>query len=71
MAKKVPFTEQDVKAHIDRSIRFWRRQRDSDKDQRVRQIARYYVDAYQSMRVSLFGELLGNFWWEQYPVTPR
>lgn len=50
-AVTVPFTEKDVKGYLDKAIEYWRKcpateMRDS------------YVDAYQSVRISLFGELL-------------
>ena len=46
----IPFTREDVKTYLDRCIRRWR----SDS----RECAMYYVDAFQSVRTSLFGELL-------------
>lgn len=49
----IPLTEQDIKAYLDECIRFWRRKRDEENCE----IAIYYVDAFQSVRVSLFGEL--------------
>ena len=45
---------QEVKDYLDNAIRKWRKRRDEEKDP----IAVYYVDAFQSVRVSLLGELL-------------
>lgn len=50
----VPFTEKDVKVYLDRAISFWRRKRDEGGIPH----ANYYIDAYQSVRISLFGETL-------------
>lgn len=42
-----------AKQYLDNCIRHWRKQkRDGNKT------AKYYIDAYQSCRLSLFGELL-------------
>ena len=49
----IPFTKEDVKEYLDKSITFWRDLR-KDGDE----IAIYYIDAYQSVRSSIFGELL-------------
>lgn len=46
----IKFTEESVKNYLDDCIKFWRK----DK----RKISKYYIDAYQSMRISLFGKLL-------------
>ena len=48
--KLIPFTKEDVKAYLDRCIVYWR-----DKDP---QWSEYYVDAFQSVRMTLFGETL-------------
>lgn len=45
---------EDIKTYLDNCIRFWRRKRDEDK----REYAIFYVDAFQSVRKSIFGELL-------------
>lgn len=53
------FTEKDVKAYLDTCIRHWRKKyRDSIFDEDGRGVAVCYIDAYQSVRMSLFGELL-------------
>ncbi|MHA1950298.1 MAG: hypothetical protein ACW99G_14740 [Candidatus Thorarchaeota archaeon] len=48
----VEFTKEDVKEYIDNAIAYWRLSRES--------YGIYYVDAYQSLRMSLFGELLSD-----------
>lgn len=55
----VLFTPDAVRNYLDDAIRSWREQRDEHEpgtDQHVMGV--YYVDAFQSMRVSLFGEML-------------
>jgi len=47
---RVPFEEQAVKEYLDECIRFWRTSDDTH--------AEYYVDAFQSVRTSLFGRTL-------------
>ena len=46
-----------AKQYLDDCIRHWRKI-EKDKSQDKNQIAKYYIDAYQSVRMSLFGELL-------------
>lgn len=50
----VEFTEEAVKKYLDEAIRHARRERDLEESS----IAVFYIDAFQSVRVSLFGELL-------------
>lgn len=52
MAKTIPFEEEAVKGYLDECILFWRKRVGNVEE------AKYYVDAFQSVRVSLFGELL-------------
>lgn len=56
----VPFTEKDIKAYLDECIVFWRKKRANPliKEQSRIRMAEHYVDAFQSVRVSLFGGLL-------------
>lgn len=60
----VPFAKKAVKKHLDGCIRFWRDERDADipagdsKAESLRDMAPYYIDAYQSVRISLFGKTL-------------
>lgn len=53
MDKTIPFEEDAVKEYLNKNIRYWRKQNSKDPD-----FAYYYIDAYQSMRQSLFGERL-------------
>lgn len=55
----VPFERSAVAAYLDDSIRYWRSERLSTKPERAT-MAIYYVDAFQSVRVSLFGETLSE-----------
>ena len=50
---KLKFTKNNVKLYLDYAIKQWRKKRKSGS-----KIAKYYIDAFQSVRVSLFGELL-------------
>ena len=62
MSEMVPFTETDVKAYLDKAILFWRKKRNdapsTPEGTKLVVMARHYVDAYQSVRVSLFGDRL-------------
>lgn len=49
----IPFTKKDVKAYLDRCIIFWR-----ERLAEGNVVAEDYIDAFQSVRMSLFGELL-------------
>ena len=49
----VSFTKKEIKKYLDECIRFWRKKRDEGDS-----IAEYYVDAFQSVRISIFGKLL-------------
>ena len=52
----VEFTEEAVKEYLDTCIKKWR-STDPTELQEF-QMRAHYVDAYQSVRVSIFGELL-------------
>ena len=67
----IPFEEEEIKAYLDCAIRFWRKKKeeankkfdiigvvDSAEENCDVLIAGCYVDAFQSVRMSLFGELL-------------
>jgi hypothetical protein len=58
MNKIVPFKEKDVKEYLDNAINHWRMIRDLDSGTDEHEAAVYYIDAFQSVRASLFGELL-------------
>ena len=56
MRELVPFTPKEVIKYLDNCIYSWRKHRDNmshTKAQRLQAV--YYVDAYQSVRTSLFG----------------
>jgi len=63
----VPFNKNDVMIYLDSCIEYWRKEKKSFEEnmddgfwsmERNKIIAVCYIDAYQSVRVSLFGELL-------------
>jgi hypothetical protein len=57
--RTVPFRRKAVKAYLDRCIRHSRKRRDSYPEGHPgKDMALASVDAFQSVRVSLFGELL-------------
>lgn len=47
----VPFTEEAVRGHLDKVITHWRACPPTEMQQ-------HYLDAYQSLRLSIFGALL-------------
>ena len=47
----------DAKKYLDDMIIFWRKERDN-KYSTNKEYAKYYIDAFQSVRNSFFGELL-------------
>jgi hypothetical protein len=54
MNNTIEFTEAAVKDYLDSTISFWRGKINTDFK------AIYYVDAFQSVRASLFGKILGE-----------
>ena len=53
----IKFTEKDVKKYLDKCIDIWRKKRDNmENSKEDRLTAIYYIDAYQSVRMSLFDE---------------
>jgi len=57
----IDFNEKAIQAYCDRMIERWREKKDSainKKNEEDILIAECYIDAYQSMRVTLFGQLL-------------
>lgn len=54
----IPFTKKAVRDYLDKSITYWRARRDSSRSEVDTEISTNYVDAFQSVRNSLFGELL-------------
>jgi hypothetical protein len=49
----VPFKKPELRGYLDQCIRLWR-----EKKYAGDPIAEYYIDAFQSVRASLFDELL-------------
>ena len=63
MSDRIPFTEVDVTAYLDRMIAHWRKAialSEAGGDEEGVLIARCYVDAFQSARISIVGALLPN-----------
>jgi hypothetical protein len=55
---RVEFEEEAVREYLDRLITHWREIRNSSTDNTVEQVkAICYTDAYQNVRVSLFGDV--------------
>lgn len=53
----VAFRE-DVKGDLDQCIKHWRNVRDTSDSRSKRMLAAHYIDVFQSVRNSLFGEML-------------
>lgn len=61
MSERIPFTEIDVAAYLDRMITHWRKNKvmsESGGDEAGAHTASCYIDAFQSARVSILGSLL-------------
>lgn len=43
---------EEIKEYLDKSIAYWRNKRDIENNK----IAKYYIDAFQSVRTSIFGK---------------
>lgn len=56
MSDRLAFSEDAIRQYLDDAIRSWRHKRDSVSSGRDRAI--HYVDAFQSVRSSIFGETL-------------
>lgn len=54
----VKFTKKDVREYLETTIRFWRNYRDNAVNRDHKVMATYYVDAYQSVHMSLFGKTM-------------
>jgi len=53
----IKFIKKDVKEYLDKCIDIWRDKRDNmENSKEDRLMAIYYIDAYQSVRMSLFNE---------------
>ena len=55
--KTVPFTKSDVTAYLDSCVNHWRSLRDATDDSQQKHDAVIYIDAFQSVRISLTGKL--------------
>jgi len=53
MANTVPFEKSKVKNYLRRCVLHWR-----VKDAEGDEVAKYYIDAFQSVSMSLFGETI-------------
>ena len=55
--KKILFTEKDIKEYLDKCIRYWRKKK-IKADKETWNMACHYIDAFQSIRISLFDNAL-------------
>lgn len=61
MSNIVPFNEKDIKEYLDECIRYWRKRKYQDEMNGSNYtMTTHYIDAFQSVRMSLFGKLLGK-----------
>ncbi len=56
----LPFTKKGVKEYLDNCIINWRDQRSKAKTNHEILTARCYLDAFQCMRITIFGETLSK-----------
>ena len=54
----LPFTREAIQEYLDMAVRVWREKRDGAETDVKREMVVHYVDAFQSVRISIFGELL-------------
>jgi len=55
----VPFNETEIKEYLDSCIKHWRKKKkESEEESEDSLVAMCYIDAFQSVRMSLFSELL-------------
>ena len=54
----VPINSTSIKKYLDKCIIYSRKQLKNSKTKKDKLMAKCYIDAYQSVRVSLFGKLL-------------
>lgn len=52
-------TFQEIKDYLDEAIVYWRDVRDTGSGDEA-EMAPFYIDAFQSVRMSIFGELLSQ-----------
>ncbi|GAH66926.1 unnamed protein product, partial [marine sediment metagenome] len=55
---RIPITSISIKKYLDKYIRYWRGQHSRMKTESGKSMAIHYIDAYQSVRVSILGKLL-------------
>lgn len=48
---------EEIKVYLDKAIVFWRRRREQSTSNDSKLMADCYIDAFQSVRVSIFDEL--------------
>ncbi|KKL99448.1 hypothetical protein LCGC14_1814310 [marine sediment metagenome] len=53
----IPFIKKDIKDYLDNAIKHWRIKKENVMEGQERLIASCYIDAFQSVRMTLFGEL--------------
>ena len=58
VTNQVLFTKNSVKAYLDKAIRNWRKHNEEEKDIEAKLTRTHYIDAFQRIRISLFGETL-------------
>jgi len=64
MKSIVVFKKREVREYLDGLIMFWRNSRDEEiedleeEEKYLKEISKYYIDAYQTVRLSLFGKML-------------
>ncbi len=56
MGDKIPLTEIAVRLYLRDAIQSWRQRRDKAVTSVERDACNHYVDAFQSVHISLFGE---------------
>lgn len=54
----IPINSTSIKEYLDGTIRRWRKNLKFFKNEEDKIMAKHYIDAFQSVRVSLFGETL-------------
>ena len=58
----IKFEKREIKKYLDKCIILWREKRDNAEDEEHRIMAVYYIDAFQSVRTTIFGETLPVDW---------
>ena len=56
--KEIQMNSEEINKYLDNVITLWRKRKEEYKDEDEIFMSRCYIDAYQSVRISLFGELL-------------